>query len=86
MFVPGHTNQGLCQINHANWRYYASCRVITGPHAMDASPEDQTRVEAGADVFAIASVTRHRNIQTLTACVRRKDTFKGHPGERFLRR
>jgi integrase len=41
-------------------------------------------VEVGADVFAIAAVTRHKNIQTLTAYVRRKDAFKAHPGDAFL--
>jgi integrase len=32
--------------------------------------------QAGADPFAIAAVTRHKNIQTLTAYVRRRDAFK----------
>jgi hypothetical protein len=29
-------------------------------------------------------VTRHRNINTLVAYVRRRDQFKAHPGEGFL--
>jgi hypothetical protein len=41
-------------------------------------------VECGADPFAICTVTRHRNINTLVAYVRRKDAFKAHPGEGFL--
>lgn len=40
--------------------------------------------EAGASVFKMAEVSRHRSIETLRGYVRRAELFKDHAGEAFL--
>jgi site-specific recombinase XerD len=40
--------------------------------------------EAGASVFKLAEVSRHKSLDTLRGYVRRADLFKEHAGAAFL--
>jgi len=40
--------------------------------------------EAGASVFKMMEVSRHKSVDTLRGCVRRADLLKEHAGAAFL--